>query len=308
MAELPPSTSEEIAKQAGLNERYVREWLGAMVTGRIVNYDPDDANLRAAGRACGVAHARRDAGEFRVGDAVDRRARQRRRQDRRMLPATAAACITKQFHRFHEVMAEESAQTVVAALTDHILPLCRRPRATTRARASTCWTSAAAAAGPFADWRPSFPTAGSSATTCATTPSPPPEPKPNAEASTTFASKRATCRRLGDKDKFDLITAFDAIHDQAKPDVVLREIVSRAAARRHVPDAGHSGVEPPGKERRQPDRAVPVHDLDDALHDRVARPGRRGPGHLLGPRAGRENARATRACATSPSKSCRTTT
>jgi len=27
------------------------------------------------------------------------------------------------FHRFHEVMAADSAQTVVAALTDHILPL-----------------------------------------------------------------------------------------------------------------------------------------------------------------------------------------
>ena len=30
---LPPATSEEIAARAGLNERYVREWLGAMVTG-----------------------------------------------------------------------------------------------------------------------------------------------------------------------------------------------------------------------------------------------------------------------------------
>ena len=39
MAEMPPSTSEEIANKAGLNERYVREWLGAMVTGRIIDYD-----------------------------------------------------------------------------------------------------------------------------------------------------------------------------------------------------------------------------------------------------------------------------
>jgi SAM-dependent methyltransferase len=34
------ATSAEIAKRAGLNERYVREWLGAMVTGRIVEYAP----------------------------------------------------------------------------------------------------------------------------------------------------------------------------------------------------------------------------------------------------------------------------
>ena len=43
MAEMPPSTSEEIANKAGLNERYVREWLGAMVTGRIVDYDASNA-------------------------------------------------------------------------------------------------------------------------------------------------------------------------------------------------------------------------------------------------------------------------
>jgi SAM-dependent methyltransferase len=39
MADLPASTSEEIASAAGLNERYVREWLGAMVTGGFVHYD-----------------------------------------------------------------------------------------------------------------------------------------------------------------------------------------------------------------------------------------------------------------------------
>ena len=39
MAALPPSTSAEIASAAGLHERYVREWLGAMTTGRIVDHD-----------------------------------------------------------------------------------------------------------------------------------------------------------------------------------------------------------------------------------------------------------------------------
>jgi len=37
MAELEPSTSQEIAQKTKLNERYVREWLGAMVTGKIIN-------------------------------------------------------------------------------------------------------------------------------------------------------------------------------------------------------------------------------------------------------------------------------
>ena len=39
MVDLAPSTSEQVADAAGLDERYVREWLGAMVTGRIVEYD-----------------------------------------------------------------------------------------------------------------------------------------------------------------------------------------------------------------------------------------------------------------------------
>ncbi len=34
-----PSTSVELAERAGLNERYVREWLAAMTTGGIVTYD-----------------------------------------------------------------------------------------------------------------------------------------------------------------------------------------------------------------------------------------------------------------------------
>src|SRR5262245_12632882 len=39
LANLPPSTSVQIADAAKLNERYVREWLGGMVSGRILNYD-----------------------------------------------------------------------------------------------------------------------------------------------------------------------------------------------------------------------------------------------------------------------------
>src|SRR5262245_1531813 len=41
MRGLPPSTSAEVARKAGLNERYVREWLGAMVTAGVVEIDAD---------------------------------------------------------------------------------------------------------------------------------------------------------------------------------------------------------------------------------------------------------------------------
>ena len=39
MESQPPSSSAEIARAAGLDERYVREWLAAMVTGGIVIHD-----------------------------------------------------------------------------------------------------------------------------------------------------------------------------------------------------------------------------------------------------------------------------
>ncbi|MGE0879369.1 MAG: class I SAM-dependent methyltransferase [Acidimicrobiia bacterium] len=39
MAALAPSTSHEIAEAAGLNERYVREWLGSVASAGIVEYD-----------------------------------------------------------------------------------------------------------------------------------------------------------------------------------------------------------------------------------------------------------------------------
>ncbi|MBW2493851.1 MAG: class I SAM-dependent methyltransferase [Deltaproteobacteria bacterium] len=41
MEKMAPASSEEIASEAGLNERYVREWLDAMVTGRVVDYSPE---------------------------------------------------------------------------------------------------------------------------------------------------------------------------------------------------------------------------------------------------------------------------
>ena len=40
MATLEPSTSSQVAEAAGLDERYVREWLNAMTVGRFIDYDP----------------------------------------------------------------------------------------------------------------------------------------------------------------------------------------------------------------------------------------------------------------------------
>lgn len=39
LATMPPSTSEQLASAAGLTERYVREWLAAMTSAHILDYD-----------------------------------------------------------------------------------------------------------------------------------------------------------------------------------------------------------------------------------------------------------------------------
>ena len=54
LAHLPPATSAQIADAAGLHERYVREWLNTMATGRIVTYTPESQTyaLPAEMRSC----------------------------------------------------------------------------------------------------------------------------------------------------------------------------------------------------------------------------------------------------------------
>lgn len=49
MRDQPPMTSEEIATRASLHERYVREWLGAMVTAGVVDVDPPIMTSRTTG-------------------------------------------------------------------------------------------------------------------------------------------------------------------------------------------------------------------------------------------------------------------
>jgi ubiquinone/menaquinone biosynthesis C-methylase UbiE len=122
MATLPPATVEDLAKTAGLNARYVREWLAAVVTGGIVEYDAGAGTYRlpAEHAACLTRAASPNnvavtaqwlavlgGSEDAVVDAF---------RHGRGVPYTA-------YRRFHAVMEEESLQTVVAGLVSHILPL-----------------------------------------------------------------------------------------------------------------------------------------------------------------------------------------
>lgn len=60
LAGLPPSISERIAEAAGLHPRYVLEWLRAMTVGGIVRYDPETDRYELLPEA--AAHLTRAAG------------------------------------------------------------------------------------------------------------------------------------------------------------------------------------------------------------------------------------------------------
>ena len=46
LATLPPASSTAIADAAGLDERYVREWLGGLVSAGIVTYEAQSQSMR----------------------------------------------------------------------------------------------------------------------------------------------------------------------------------------------------------------------------------------------------------------------
>jgi len=119
---LDAATSAQVAEAADLNERYVREWLGAMTAGKIVEYDPASQTY-----ALPAEHARwltRRAAPENVATTAQWFSVLGRVEDDIIERFSKGGGLHYHcFHRFHEVMAAESSQTVVAALEQHILPL-----------------------------------------------------------------------------------------------------------------------------------------------------------------------------------------
>ncbi len=222
MAELPPSTSQQIADAAGLNERYVREWLGAMVTGRFVDYDPIDKTYSLPAEH--AAFLTRSAASDNIASITQ------------FIPVLGVVedriidCFYKgggvpycEFKRFHAVMAEDSDQTTVSALFDHLLPLI--PGLTEALQQGIAVLDVGCGSGramnKLAQAFPNSRFTGYDFSGEAIA-------NANAEAqmrklsNIQFQVKDAAT--LDERDRYDFITTFDAIHDQAKPDVVLQNI------------------------------------------------------------------------------------
>lgn len=221
LAELPYSTSEQIAEAANLNERYVREWLGAMVTGRVVNYDAETGTYKLP-----EEHAA----------FLTRKAMPNLAATMQFIPLLCTVedkildCFSNgggvpysEFPRFHEVMAEESGQTVLPALLDAILPLVPgiKEKLESGIEVLDVGCGSGRAVNFLAENYPKSRFTGYDFSEEGIA-----NARREAERSG-LKNVRFEVRdvaAIGEIERYDFITAFDAIHDQAKPAIVLSEI------------------------------------------------------------------------------------
>jgi len=122
MRDQPPLTSGEVAVRAGLNERYVREWLGALVTSGIVGVDPQSVRYQLPPEHAAYLTRAPAADNLAVfaqyvpllGNVED---------DIIECFKNGGGVPYERFPRFHAVMAEDSGLSVLSSLESHILPL-----------------------------------------------------------------------------------------------------------------------------------------------------------------------------------------
>jgi ubiquinone/menaquinone biosynthesis C-methylase UbiE len=225
MRELPPSTSDEIARRSGLNERYVREWLGAMVTGRVIEVDPDSSRFSLPAEH--AAFLTRAAGADNIAVFAQYISLLGSVEDE------IVACFKNgggvpyaKFPRFHDVMAEDSGQSVLSSLESHIVPLvpgladqlargikmldvgCGRGRIMNR----------------LAELYPKSRFTGIDLSSEAVLVAWQDAAEKKLRNVEFIVSDLSQFDEKAEHEAFDLITTFDAIHDQAKPLNVLKGI------------------------------------------------------------------------------------
>ena len=225
LAELPPANAQTIAGHAGLEERYVREWLGAVVAGGIVAYAADSGHYHLP--AAHAALLTRAATPNNIAVFAQYIGMLGNVEDRVVdCFRNGGGVAYEHFPRFNEVMSEDSGQTVLAALDEHILPLVsgleQRLHRGVRVLDVGCGRGLA-----LLHLAASYPNSRFVGFDL---------------SATALHQAREQARELGlhnvtfeqrdltgfdsqvNCEEFDLITAFDAIHDQADPQSVLNGI------------------------------------------------------------------------------------
>ena len=220
-----PMTSVELAEASGLDERYVREWLSAMATGRVVELDVPSASFwlpaeRAQWltRSAGADNLARIAQYISVLGAVE--------DDIVRCFHEGGGVPYERFARFHEVMMEESGAGVRDSLEEHVLPIV--PGLAGRLEQGIDAVDLGCGRGltliRLAELYPASTFLGLDLSEAAV-----------GYARSVVAEKGLTNVSFGRQDLrswdvdaplqvFDLVTTFDAVHDQARPLAMLQGI------------------------------------------------------------------------------------
>jgi ubiquinone/menaquinone biosynthesis C-methylase UbiE len=222
MAAMPAATSAEIASEAALDERYVREWLAVMTTGRIVDHDgvtgtfslpadhaafltraagPDNLAIQAqyVGLLALVEDQIVDC--FRHGGGV---------------PYSA-------FPKFQALMAEDSGAVHDATLIDVTLPLV--PGLVDRLGQGIDVADVGCGSGHAVNlMAEAFPLSRFAGFDLSDTGLAAAMAEADRKDLTNVQFEKRDAARLDETARFDLITTFDSVHDQARPDLMLAGI------------------------------------------------------------------------------------
>ncbi len=222
IAQLKPSTSQEISQASKLNERYIREWLGAMVTGNIIEYDPltekyflPKEHSAFLTRKSGIDNLAVLAQYVSLMGNVEDKIVECFRN--------GGGLPYSEYPKFQQLQAEETARIFDSMLTNQILPLIpdinNRLNDGIRVLDIGCGRGRAVNIMGKAFSRSKFTGCDISHEGILSAKE---EAKNMGLTNVQFEIKDALLvEELG---KFDLITAFDTIHDQVQPTKVLKAI------------------------------------------------------------------------------------
>ena len=222
MAAMPAATSAEIASGAALDERYVREWLAAMTTGRIVDHDGEAGSFSLP--ADHAAWLTRSAGQNNLAVQAQYVGLLAQVEDQIVdcfrqgggVPYSA-------FPGFQALMAEDSGAVHDATLVDVTLPLV--PGLVDRLGQGIDVADVGCGSGHAANlMAQAFPRSRFVGFDFSDTGIAAAVAEAGRKDLTNVRFEKRDAARLDETARFDLITTFDSVHDQARPDLMLAGI------------------------------------------------------------------------------------
>ena len=274
LAGLPPSTSRQVADATGLQERYVREWLAAMLVGGIVEHDPatDTWCLPPEHGAVLTRRAGKD-NLAKLAQMIGLMAN---------VEQQVVTCFRRgggvpysAYTEFHALMAEDSKDLAEALLVDDVVPLVDglSDRLSRGISVADVGCGSGHHLNVLASTYPASSFVGYDFSEEAV-----------ASARSTAESRGLTNVRFEVRDVTDLsgdrpLRPRHRFRRDTRPGPPRRSARRHRwvpGARRRVPHVRHQRLQQSPRERRCAGRRLPLRRLADALHDGVAVPGGRG--------------------------------